>query len=139
MGRNNFIVFSLFLAYLLVLAHAVIPHHHHSSVKEADNHHKHEHSIHYHPEEHNHGHEHTTHFVHMEDFDNYIAVQTLKLKGKSRLSSDTFYVLPETLKLQLTLFIEEYSVRQSDLPPPIIRITAIPNGLRGSPVFIFQS
>lgn len=72
MRNRIFILLPLMIAYLLMLSHDVIPHHHHETLVEAENHHAIEHVDHHHHDGSTGAHEHTMHFVHSPDFGSYI-------------------------------------------------------------------
>lgn len=60
------------LAYLLMLSHDVIPHHHHDTLIEAAHHHAVEYTDHNHHDGDSEGHEHTLHLVHSPEFGSYL-------------------------------------------------------------------
>lgn len=72
MRNRIFILLPLMVAYLLMLSHDVIPHHHHESLVEAEHHHAIEHADHNHHDGTSGAHEHSMHFVHSPDFSSYI-------------------------------------------------------------------
>jgi hypothetical protein len=72
MRNRFFIIAPLMIAYLLMLFHDVIPHHHHDTLGEAAHHHAVEHTDHDHQGGDAEGHEHTLHLVHSPEFGSYL-------------------------------------------------------------------
>lgn len=72
MRNRIFILVPMMVAYLLMLSHDVIPHHHHETLVEAENHHAIEHAEHHHHDGTASAHEHTMHLVHSPEFGSYL-------------------------------------------------------------------
>lgn len=135
MRKKHFILFSLFMAYMLMLAHLVVPHHHHSNKQEADVRHNHEHNHHQHNGEDSKGHGHTAHFVHLPDSDNYLASSFFKKVQIQELSLDLFFIVPAEQNLSVHSFITALGWPPG-LPPPYNSISSPIFWLRGPPVYI---
>lgn len=135
MSKKQISFTCLVTAYLLMFAHAVIPHHHHASIEEADRHHQQEHATHEHDGAYSKGHEHTTHFVHSPDFETYVSSPSFKLAKVSLFQLDLLLVAPNDFSFYSLYFVTEVDWFP-DLPPPYKSYTPLPNGLRGSPAFI---
>ena len=138
MRKKHFILFGLLSAYLLMFAHSVIPHHHHDNKQEADKHHQHEHTAHQHDHEQSEGHGHAPHFVHSPDFGNYVLPVTYKLTDLTGFHLDLLFFAPTAFNFHVQPFVTEADWLP-DLPPPYKSYTPLPNGLRGSPIFISQT
>ena len=135
MRFKTHIIFSLLLAYSLMLGHSFIPHHHHETEGEA-NHKRHEYTPnHTHDHQHSHDNEdhgdHTSHFVHSPGTNYYVH------SSKELLSFNTFvlindfhYRLEELLPGVLEIMWHPES------PPPLLQphYTSILH--RGPPVII---
>lgn len=135
MRNKHFIFLSLLSAYMLMFAHSVIPHHHHQNKDEADNHHQHEHTAHHHDGENSEGHSHTSHFVHSPDFGTYITPSASKFSDLSQFHLDLLFFAPIAFNFHVQSFVTVVDWLP-DLPPPYKSYTPLPNGLRGSPIFI---
>lgn len=135
MRNKQFIFLSLLSAYLLMFAHSVIPHHHHENEQQADKHHHTEQTAHHHDQEPSEGHEHTPHFVHSPDFGNYVVTPTFKLVDLSQFQLDLFFFAPSEYNFHVEQLVIEVDWFP-DLPPPCKTYSPLPNGLRGSPLFI---
>lgn len=131
-------LFSLLSAYLLMFAHSVIPHHHHENQQEANTHHHTEQTAHHHDQEPTEGHGHTTHFVHSPDFGNFVVTPSFKLTDFSKFHLDLFFFAPTSFNFRDQSFIAEVDWFP-DQPPPYQFYTPLPNGMRGSPSFIFSA
>lgn len=138
MRKKNLLLFSLLSAYLLMFAHSIIPHHHHDNKQEADTHHHTEHTAHHHDGEQSEGHGHTTHFVHSPDLGNYVVTPSFKLTDLSQFHLDLFFFAPTAFNFHAQSFVTEVDWFP-DLPPPYKSYIPLPNGLRGSPSFIFAA
>ncbi len=133
MRNRIFILLPLMVAYLLMLSHDVIPHHHHETLVEAEHHHATEHADHHHHDGTTGAHDHTMHFVHSPDFGHYIP-------------SSNFSINSETVKLLSCLVIELndlFSSKQRDEgtiqwyeenPPPLLSQYSSTFLFRGPPV-----
>lgn len=136
MRNKYFILLSLLSAYLLMFAHSVIPHHHHESKQEADKHHQSEHAEHHHDNgEKSEGHGHTPHFVHSPDFGNYVVTPSFKLNDVPQFHLAFFFIASTSFNYSFETFVKEVDWFP-DLPPPYKNYAPLPNGLRGSPIFI---
>jgi hypothetical protein len=135
MRSKHFILLGLLLAYLLVLVHEVIPHHHHDSLAEAEQHHQNEHTTHDHGDGHHHdGHGHTPHFVHPTDFGMFIASPQLQLSDVQQTQVMLATVVPFIIPAMVDgdarpLYFAE--------PPPNLEASGTKVfALRGPPVFV---
>ncbi len=79
MRNRVLILFPLMLAYLLMLSHDVIPHHHHETLVDAEHHHAIEHADHHHQDGTTGAHDHTMHFVHAPDFGSYLLTENTSI------------------------------------------------------------
>ncbi|REK04642.1 MAG: hypothetical protein DWQ44_01435 [Bacteroidetes bacterium] len=136
MRYKHLIIFSLFLAYSLLLVHSVIPHHHHDTPQEAEHHHHSEHTDHHHDdgkESEEHGH--TPHFVHSADFGNYILNPSVSFPDFSKIHSDLLFVFTDLFVIK-----DEFSnIKRSSPPdcsPPLSSGLYSTFSLRGPPHFI---
>lgn len=125
----------LLSAYLLMFTHSVIPHHHHENQQEADRHHQTEQTPHHHGNEPSERHGHTPHFVHSPDFGNYFVTPSFKLADVAQFHVDFLFIAPTAFNFHFQHFVTEVAWFP-DLPRPYISYMPLPNGLRGSPIFI---
>ncbi|QQS31096.1 MAG: hypothetical protein IPM47_09340 [Sphingobacteriales bacterium] len=135
MRKNQFIFAGIFSAYLMMLVHLFVPHHHHETKEEADRHHQSEHTSHIHHSQENEGHDHSTHFVHPSHYEDYVVSPSFKFNDISRYYFNLLLIEAITVQSSLTPFFDEVRFFP-DLPPPNLTYLPLPNGLRGSPVFI---
>ena len=132
MRSKHFILFGLLTAYLLVFAHAAIPHHHHASLADAAHHHEHEHTAHDHGDGHQHdGHGHTPHFVHPADFGTFIPSPQLQLsdvkQAQVMLATVVPFIIPALVEGDLRpLYLAEP-------PPDLVAVGIEAFSLRGPP------
>ncbi len=135
MRTKYIIVYCLFLACSLFLAHSIIPHHHHENIQEAEQHHHHEQGEHHHDEEKSEGHGHTNHLIHSPDFGNYVVKPSLKLPDYSPFLLHILFVASVNITFSAEFFAADIPWYPDISPPNLIHIP-LPNGLRGSPYFI---
>lgn len=79
MNNRKFSIFSLILAYSILLLHSIVPHHHHTNFEEALHHH-HGENLHHPHEKSSDDQGHTHHLVHSPEFGNSILLPTIDLQ-----------------------------------------------------------
>lgn len=132
MLKRPLILFCLLFAYAIMMAHAVIPHHHHNTLQEADFHHQNEFLSNLHTDENSDAKGHTMHFVHSPDFDTYITPSTFKFRSHSPFQLEIVPFSPAIFNLHVLALINE-TLLLPEFSPPDKVYSPLPNGLRGSP------
>jgi hypothetical protein len=134
--RHKMLLFlALFSAHTLLMAHSVVPHHHHDTTQEAEQHHKHEHSGHRHGSEKSEGHKHTPHFIHSPEFGKQAVTSVFQLADVQPVCIDFSYIT------QLVFSLQQHTPSsllcwRTDTPPPYHSFCPQAHALRGPPAFI---
>ena len=137
MMKNKFLfVLPLFIAYLLMLSHDVIPHHHHKNLVEAEHHHNSEHGDHHHHDGETGAHEHTMHFVHSPEFGNYIPATHLTIDVSLVYLFNHFVFAADDL-LALSEINKKTELWLDENPPPLLDQFSSSLDFRGPPKQIF--
>jgi hypothetical protein len=135
MRSKHLILFGLLIAYLVVFAHDAIPHHHHSTLAEAERHHQNEHTAHDHGDGHHHdGHGHTPHFVHPADFGTFITSPQLQLTDVVQVQ-----LMLATVVTYINTALVDGDVRPlyfAEPPPDLAAVGIEAFSLRGPPAII---
>ncbi len=132
----------LFSAWLLIIVHSVIPHHHHQNPASVSRYyHIAGHSPLSHHQRHSDAgnenkHDHSSAFVHPEEFGVFIAASSLELKKISKLQSGMLFLICEAFGFVFETVHKTFADWFSDRPPPYL---LLPNGMRGSPYFFYAA
>ena len=142
MWNKRVIFLSLLLAYSLMLAHSLIPHHHHETPDEAVHHHNQHNNEHDHSNDHNHSHDngdkqdgHATHFVHQPGINYYVPSTNDLLSFKPDILLDIFYIVEDEILPGLHNSALEITWHPES-PPPLLTNTSSTLFRRGPPVII---
>lgn len=140
MYRKRLIVFCLLPAYLLLVLHAVIPHHHHFSAEDGPlsfhhgfNTHHHEHLAvdHHHDAD---GHGHTAHFVHYPEFGTAMVRPGVNWIDFT-FQTDLTGIIPDFYLAVRNIYIDKERISFPESPPIYISPAASALSLRGPPSY----
>jgi len=115
-----------------MLVHDIIPHHHHDTISEAEEHHLAEQAEHHHHDGMSDAHDHTMHFVHSSDFGNYLPSTNLSVDLSKVFVIDVAdFLLSDLFHVSVEKNIEKNWIRST--PPPLLFSFLYPYSFRGPP------